>query len=69
MQGQEAMWGLTFFFIHIENTFKSINLKTQNPETKPLIFLVPTISTSGAGYMIVPFSIWGNNNDPKRVSF
>lgn len=46
-----------FFFTHIENTFKSINLKTQNPETKPLIFLIPTISTSGAGYMTVPFCI------------
>lgn len=43
MQGQEAMWGLTLFPTHIENTFKSINLKTQNPETKSSLFLIPII--------------------------
>lgn len=44
--GQEAIWGLTVVFIHMQNTSKSMSWKTQNPEIQSLIFLNPKIVIS-----------------------
>ena len=44
--GQEAIWGLTVIFIHMQNTSKNTSWKTQNPETQSLIFLNPKILIS-----------------------
>lgn len=66
-RGKRPLGLNTFFFIHMENTFKSINLKTKNPETKSLIFPVPKISTSGAGYTIVPFAFGATTTTKKGI--